>query len=338
MLLVLLSVGILGWSFLVWTPPPMPLPNPNGYDDLIKAAQAVAGKIDDATELEHEGLRTLITTNAEALRLLRIGLSRRCAVPTDSHIANFETVVMGDLIGLKRLAKLLSAEGRLAEIENRPSDAARSYTDAIHLGRQISRGGLMIHRLVGIACEGLVSKPLPAVLPKLTCEQLTSLAAELEGIDHSTVLWREVLQNEKRFARADTGDFEYPIALVSSWWRARSIRRGVQEKHEVASARLRLLTVEVALRSYKCRQGRAAETLAQLTPKYLRSAPIDPFSGKPLIYRLSGTNWVLYSLGPDRKNDGGKPLGTTSENHFLVFGSARAGTTDKGDLLYDSKW
>ena len=60
--------------------------------------------------------------------------------------------------------------------------------------------------------------------------------------------------------------------------------------------------------------------LDQLVPKLLKAAPVDPFSGKSLIYRPQGTNWLLYSVGTDGVDDGGVP-GTTT-----------------GDLLLDSSW
>src|SRR5215469_3161307 len=208
------------------------LPNPNGYDDLLKAAHSVTGKIDDAPDLDHGGLGVLVATNAEALRLLRVGLSRRCAVATDVQVANF-TSVSRDLIGLKSLAKLLLAEGRLAEIEDRPADAARSYVDAIRLGSEMSRGGLMINRLVGIACEGMGSMALVKLLPKLSCDQMRPIASEIEKIDDSTVAWSEVLQNENHFVRAQVGNYPNPIKLLGALWMTRDARRAAEERHEL---------------------------------------------------------------------------------------------------------
>jgi hypothetical protein len=31
-----------------------------------------------------------------------------------------------------------------------------------------------------------------------------------------------------------------------------------------------------------------------------------PFTGERLVYHAAGSGWVLYSVGPDRKDDGGK--------------------------------
>lgn len=315
------------------------LPNPNGYGDLLKAAHAATGKIDDALDLDHGGLGALVATNAEALRLLRVGLSRRCAVATDVQVANF-TSISRDLIGLKSLAMLLLAEGRLAEMENRPADAARSYVDAIDLGSQMSRGGLMINRLVGIACEGIGSIALVKLLPKLSCDQMRPIAMEIEKIDDNTVGWSEVLQNETHFVRAQTGNYPNPIKLLAALWQTRDARRAAEERHDLAAAHVRLLIAELALRSYRCDQGQGPQNLMQLVPKYVQHLPTDPFSNNPLIYRPTGTNWLLYSLGPDRVDDGGKPMDKTiSSDDLVIFSPNKSGKVPKkGDLMYDSAW
>ena len=61
--------------FVGRTSPPSPLPNPNGYDDFLKAAALLTGNVGNASTLDHEGLRALVSTNAESLRLLRLGLT-----------------------------------------------------------------------------------------------------------------------------------------------------------------------------------------------------------------------------------------------------------------------
>ena len=195
----------------------------------------------------------------------------------------------------------------------------------------------MIDRLVGLACESLGIIPLIEILPELTCDKVQSLAAELEQIDDGTVRWREVLQNENRFSRFHMQGFLDTIALAWYSWRDRGMREGLQQRHDAAAAHLRLLAVELALRAYKCDQGNAPRDLTQLVPKYLRHVPIDPFGGKLLVYRPSGTNWVLYSLGPDKRDDGGKPVRKIPDD-FPFDKADRAKSIEKGDLLYDSRW
>jgi hypothetical protein len=53
-----------------------PLPNPNGYDDLVKASETVLGNVGGFPTLDHDSLAASVSTNAEPLRLLRLGLTR----------------------------------------------------------------------------------------------------------------------------------------------------------------------------------------------------------------------------------------------------------------------
>jgi hypothetical protein len=74
-------------------------------------------------------------------------------------------------------------------------------------------------------------------------------------------------------------------------------------------ARNALLLVTLALRAYRLERGGYPETLAELAPSYLRKLPADPFgAGQGFGYRREGGRYVLYSVGPDGKDDGGEPL------------------------------
>ena len=68
---LLIAAGLVTNLFYGRTSPP-PLPNPNGYDDLTEAGQAVTGNLDDISDWNPDSLRTLVDANAEALRLLRV--------------------------------------------------------------------------------------------------------------------------------------------------------------------------------------------------------------------------------------------------------------------------
>jgi hypothetical protein len=82
-------------------PPSPPLPNPNGYDDFLKAATLLTGDILNAPSLGHDDLQALLATNAQALALARLGLSRGCAL-TNLYGS------MSNLADLKHLGLLLA--------------------------------------------------------------------------------------------------------------------------------------------------------------------------------------------------------------------------------------
>jgi len=68
-----------------------------------------------------------------------------------------------------------------------------------------------------------------------------------------------------------------------------------------------LLTISFALRAYKVEHGQYPKALTELAPSYLHAIPADPFAANgTLLYKLNGNSYILYSVGPDGKDDGGK--------------------------------
>jgi hypothetical protein len=300
-----------------------PLPNPNGYDDFIKASDGVAGSVWNYFELDRDSLRELVSTNAQSLRRLRLGLTRQCLMPMDSFLTN-ATGMMNQLADIKRLAQLLAAEGRLREMDNQPADAARSYTDAIRFGNKLSRGGWVITRLVGIACESIGCHALAKVSPKLSPEEARVVLTNLENVDAGHVTWAEVLRSERQYARYQLRNRFSPIQWIMGWWQNRQALDRAQTKHRIVITHERLLAAELAVRCYQSEQGHPPARLDDLVTNYLSKVPQDPFTTLPMIYRPQGTNWLLYSVGPDGVDDGGRPAGQ--------------GWPVKGDILFDSSW
>jgi len=305
------------------TPWRRPSPNPNGYDDFIKAGAAVLGSVGDFQTLDQASLRDLVSTNTEALRRLRVGLTRQCVMPMNPALTN-AAGLLGQWTDMKSLVYLLAAEGRLREIENRPADAARSYTDAIRFGNEMSRGGFLITRLVGIAGESTGCRALASVVPKLGREDARVVLAELERVDAERVTWTEVRQNELYLRSHQNAGHFNPVMGAKAWWRTREQMERGETKHRTVIAHERLLAAELALRGYQSDQGHPPARLDDLVTNYLSGVPQDPFSGGPMIYRPQSTNWLLYSVGPDGVDDGGRPVGR--------------GWQAKGDILFDSSW
>jgi type II secretory pathway pseudopilin PulG len=70
-----------------------------------------------------------------------------------------------------------------------------------------------------------------------------------------------------------------------------------------------LLLITLALHAFRLEQGHYPNTLAELSPGYLKKLPDDPFAAQGTFhYRLQGQSYLLYSVGPDGKDDGGTPI------------------------------
>jgi hypothetical protein len=63
-----------------------------------------------------------------------------------------------------------------------------------------------------------------------------------------------------------------------------------------------------ALESWQRDHGHYPKKLDDLTPKHMKRIPIDRFTGKDLIYRPSEKGYLLYSVGRNGKDEGGRGL------------------------------
>jgi hypothetical protein len=59
------------------------------------------------------------------------------------------------------------------------------------------------------------------------------------------------------------------------------------------------------LEVYKKENGSYPASLETLVPSYMPEVPLDPWTGKPLIYRLTPERYMLYAVGPNGLDDGG---------------------------------
>lgn len=70
-----------------------------------------------------------------------------------------------------------------------------------------------------------------------------------------------------------------------------------------------MLMLRLALRAYQLENSAPPPNLNALVPNYIKAVPADPFGGgEPLRYKRSGVTYVLWSIGPDGRDDGGKPI------------------------------
>jgi hypothetical protein len=71
-------------------------------------------------------------------------------------------------------------------------------------------------------------------------------------------------------------------------------------------ARIRLATTAIAVERFRLARGRLPENLNELVPQFLSAMPADPFSGQPLRYYHLTKGYVIYSVGSDGHDDGGR--------------------------------
>lgn len=261
-----------------------PLPNQNGYDDFIKAGQMLANFTGDYDPSNLRQLQTIVGDNSNALQLARAGLQKQCAVPvqfSESYSSNH----LSELAGLKRTAQAFKAEGKLAELENRPTDAAKSYLDTIHFGNEAMRGGVLIDGLVGIAIVNIGTSSLTNLIAQLDGNSCRETVTALETLDSQRPTWDEIMQQEKIWRKAFEQLQKVPASKVPMMERmAAKTDKTCELKFNTQEQKTRRAMIDLAARAYELDKGKAPASVSDLVPDYLKTIPQDPFTETNMVY------------------------------------------------------
>jgi hypothetical protein len=88
-------------------------------------------------------------------------------------------------------------------------------------------------------------------------------------------------------------------------------------------ARLQVARTALAIERWRLsHEKRVPDSLSELVPDYLPSVPLDSFDDQPLRYRKLARGYLVYSIGSDLKDDGGKekPAGASGiEGYDITF-------------------
>jgi len=89
-----------------------------------------------------------------------------------------------------------------------------------------------------------------------------------------------------------------------------TITSGAVESVEIRFVQMATVTDQArlacALERFRIARGSFPQALSELTPDFLASLPAEIVNGEPYRYRRTGDgSFVLYSVGPDLRDDGG---------------------------------
>ena len=107
---------------------------------------------------------------------------------------------------------------------------------------------------------------------------------------------------------------------------------GLQTAWEAVASRaawLRVMRAALAVEGCRLKHGRLPASLKDLVPEYIKAVPVDPFDGKPLRYRKLKKGFVVYSVGRNGRDDGGRNVNDKPPADDITFRVLR-GTPQKG--------
>lgn len=273
------------------TPPP-PLPSPNGYDDLIRAAALIKGSAAliertlpnrlGGRQADPELLRPWVVENAEAIRVAREGLAKDSRVPV-VYKADL-TEMLGHASGCRMVGRLLAAEAEVAIVDRRPADAARAFIDILRLARAAGRGGLPIDAQMSWAIESSAVDGLRRIAVDLTADGLRAGIAALGEADRTREDY-DTVRNADRYWAERAVDFKIRFWMkltgMDAKLRAPADDAAIAglEKTQLACRRLAL---DYATRLYTLVKGAEPDDPSALVPDFIDAIPLHPITSRPI--------------------------------------------------------
>ena len=228
-------------------------------------------------------MRKVVSANTAALAIARAGLSNQCQVPVQ-FTAAFNSNHVSDLASIKLLGRAFIAEGQLAEMENRPADAAKSYLDTIHLANESARGGLLIDQLVGESIEEYGMSLLQKLVPNLDAKTCRETAATLETLDAQRPTWSEVMQQERAWSYRTFFGWRQEFSRLMEHSKMKQTYAKLDSHFKEKHLATRRLIVELAARTYELDKGHPPSNISDLVPDYLKTIPLNPVAGTNMVY------------------------------------------------------
>jgi len=126
------------------------------------------------------------------------------------------------------------------------------------------------------------------------------------------------------------GRKEADIAARNDLWAHTIVNDLAYQAHTYQQYQATLLAEEViaSIEAYRGEHGAYPADLARLVPEYMPEMPIDPWTGKPMLYARVPEGYKLYAAGPNKRDDGGWMNGNALKGPDHVFVPVQIGTWD----------
>ncbi|REJ70134.1 MAG: hypothetical protein DWQ31_02655 [Planctomycetota bacterium] len=293
--------------------PATPESAPNGYVMLQKIASKVEAVVNPAVEDEDTEDRTLedydkrlaafAREHAAIVDEVQAALEQPLYVPLDdSSITDVNRIRP-----FFELRRCLAAIAEDAADEDRMDDVAETGALLIRVGRAIGDGGLPLEYFVGNGFEDLGRGILSRYRIRFQERQKQHVFSQLQEVCSARETLDEIVARERIYMlRVD--NWQLRLLAIADEWTGGAYLGGPRFR-EVWTEQLaydRLLLTTFAVELFRDRHDEVPPELSDLVPEYLSEVPEDPFGPGQLVYqRLGSADYLLYSRGRNRVDDGG---------------------------------
>ena len=190
-------------------------------------------------------------------------------------------------------AQLAGFQSTLRAIDPRREHLHALLGERVRAIRTLRNPALLVRRPQGIIQRAAIDLSGAASLPHY-------LETMSEAIAATKLPWAEALEKAKQIEKRESPIPEYDrlgetlMPFIELGFRTAASR----------AARIRLADLALAVERYRLANGRLPKVIDDLTPDFIPSVPLDPYTDEPLHYRPTDDGFVIYSVDPDRKDDG----------------------------------
>jgi len=207
---------------------------------------------------------------------------------------DFEQIIAGEDFKISLVAEKLSMYDTIQ----------RTVTDHF-IGHQICPGALTLNTVFSSLNK---RKPWIVYLRLLTHPNKKKT---LEMVDRLFAFYEELSRKTPAQIRAEGIDIEKKTKeLVSESFLLEMLAPafgGIDELSQQSKTQAEAVVTIIALLQYKKSKGSYPEDLRQLiSAGYLKKLPMDPYTDKPLVYKRTKNDFILYSVGRNFKDDKGQ--------------------------------
>lgn len=296
---------------------PQPIPQEpkigiNGWDDIVAAGKiaehsSVSDTIGNYDNVSQKELAKAVGKMSNVYSQVELAMHESVMVPVDYTTEDIDI----EATALRQLTRAMAARGRLAELDGRFREAAKSHLQIIRFGFSIRKKGLMIQSLVGTACSGVGLSLLYRCREKLSPDQCLTLISSLAQIEKQAEPASGFVARDRTWSQHALGwhghlsllleEFTVPASELTPAAFLNACKLEVTE--------IQLLKTELAIQAWRAEHDDFPDSLDALVPKYLAAVPVDPMATSEAIlhYRKSQSEYVLYSVGFNGVDDGGDP-------------------------------
>ena len=296
--------------------PPQDLPATNNFSRVVKTVEKLAELNPSKETLAEIKSKTKRERIRDLYVEMRKELSKTSFVDFDLDRDRSDYYVETkpyQILNLMKVAEMLDNETKSRIEKGKFEEAAILATQTIQLGNTHQVGGMTADSYLAAIVESKGYENLNAIRHDVSIEWTRRFLKELSQLKHEDPeiikLRESVWQDHAIGWRSRIVNAAVLILdRIDTRWLAIGPHSEKMFTNAVLrnDATFRLLQTDVAIRLYDSEMGKLPRTLDDLVPCFLEEVPLDPFSGKPLIFRKTKDSYALFCVGFDRVDNGGR--------------------------------